>query len=425
MKLRLPGFAGRASWNLVDQVISSATNAVLSFVIARSVDAAAFGGFAVAFTVFSVVIGVSRAVGTSPLAIRFADAGPGSFRRATSSAVGFGVALGVGAGLGCVGVGIAIGGVTGQAMLALGVVLPALLAQDAWRFVFFAAGRPAAATLNDAVWAVVQVATVAAVLRAENPQVGWFLLAWGGAAAVAALVGVRQGQAWPRLQDARAWLADHRSLTGYLLAEFGTLQGFHQGAFAAIAVVGSLEAIGALRGAQILLGPVTILAVAALSFTVPELARRRGKLDRRRWLQCAGAVSGACTILGLAIGVVCLAIPDAVGRQLLGDTWQATEAVLWPTIVGQVGAALPAGAGAALIAMGRAKATFSLNAFFGPALFLGGIGGVLLAGAPGAAWGFAAAFWVMVPFWWIRLYKELSRRPATAASHVVSHEVNG
>ena len=74
------------------------------------------------------------------------------------------------------------------------------------------------------------------------------------------------------------WLREHRSLTGYLLAEFGTLQGCQQAALLLVSAIASLEAIGALRGGQVLLGPVTILQVAAISFAVPELSRRRDQL---------------------------------------------------------------------------------------------------------------------------------------------------
>ena len=74
---RTSGAARRAGWNLVDQVISSVTNAALSFVVARSVDVEQFGGFAVAFSVFALAVGLSRALATSPLGIRF-ESRPGN-----------------------------------------------------------------------------------------------------------------------------------------------------------------------------------------------------------------------------------------------------------------------------------------------------------------------------------------------------------
>jgi len=100
----------RASWNLVDQVISSGTNAALSFLIARSVSSADFGGFAVAFTVFSLVIGVSRAVSTSPLSVRFTRVQPGEFREAAAAGVGTAFTLGIVSGLGCLVAGLVVGG---------------------------------------------------------------------------------------------------------------------------------------------------------------------------------------------------------------------------------------------------------------------------------------------------------------------------
>ena len=60
----------------------------------------------------------------------------------------------------------------------------------------------------------------------------------------------------------------------------------------------------------------------------------------------------------------------------------------------------------ALIAMDRAKVTLSLQAVFAPLTLVGGIGGVVIAGAEGAAWGFAAPFWILLPFWWLRLRQQ-------------------
>ena len=75
----------RASWNLVDQMLSAGTNAVLSFVVAREVDAAGFGAFAVAFGVFSVAIGVERALVGQPWSIRHSAASPDEWRDAVGA----------------------------------------------------------------------------------------------------------------------------------------------------------------------------------------------------------------------------------------------------------------------------------------------------------------------------------------------------
>lgn len=418
--MKLPGVAKRAGWNLVDQVISSGTNAVLSFLVARSVDEQNFGGFAVAFTVFTLGIGISRALASSPLGIKFSDAGKDEFRRASAAAVGTAFAIGVVSGVGCVIAGLLIGQAAGHALLALGVVFPALLVQDAWRYVFFAEGRPAAAAANDAVWAVLQLGAVIALVAVGMSAVGPLVLVWGGSALAAAALGIRQARVLPRPDRALTWARTHRRTTGFMVAEFATVQGAQQGALLLIAGIASLEAIGSLRGVQVLLGPTTILAVAAISFAVPEFARRRSRLSARQWVQGGMAVSLAICAAGFVWGLVFVLLPDSVGVALLGDTWPGTSAILWPTIASQAGGTLSLGAAIMLIAMDRTSVTFSLNLLLAPLIFAGGVVGVLLDGAYGAAWGFGIANWlILIPFW-MRLRREarafVARRDSGSAA---------
>ena len=410
----MSGLLGRAGWNLVDQLLSSGTNAALSFLVARAVSDSAFGGFAVAFTVFALLLGVSRAVTSAPLGIRFSDAGDEEFHGASSAATGAALALGVVTGGATIIVGGVLGGDVGQALVALGIVLPGLLVQDAWRFVFFAAARPAAAALNDAVWAVVQLGAVAGLLVGEVPTAGPFVLAWGAAAAAAAVLGARQARTRPAARRSLRWLRDQFDLTKYLLAEYATLQGAQQGALLVIAVIGSLEAIGALRAVQILLGPTTILATAAFGFAIPEFARRRDSMTGRGWMLGALALSGVVSLAGACWGLVFEMAPSQVGAFLLGETWPATSEILAPTIVGQFGAAMGVGPAAMLYAMDRARQTFVVHAIEAPLIVLGGIGGVVISGAYGASWGFAGGFWTVLPLIWWKLWVEVRTRGSGA-----------
>ncbi|MHA6630583.1 hypothetical protein ACU61A_34525 [Pseudonocardia sichuanensis] len=399
----------RAGWNLADQVVSSVTNAALSVVVARSVAADAFGGFAVAFTVFAVLVGISRAVATTPLLIRFAGAEPERFRPASAAALGTALSLGLLAGAGCLLAGAWFDGPTGSALSALGVVFPGLLVQDAWRQVFFAEGRPAAATLNDTAWAVVQVAAVGALLLADVDTVGPLVLAWGGSAVMAAVLGVRQARNRPRPSATRGWLRDHRDLTGVLLTEFGTQQGSMQGALLVIAAVGSLAAIGALRGVQVLLGVTNILLMAAVAFALPELSRRRDGLTPRQWYGAAIGLSAVVAGLGFLWGLGFLLAPDAFGRALLGDTWDGVSEILFASVLGNALLASGIGPATMMRAMDRARMTLALNAVQCPLAFVCGVVGVLLWDAQGAVWGFAVAYAVTSPFWWLRLRREVRR----------------
>lgn len=407
---RSGGAARRAGWNLVDQVISSVTNAALSFVVARSVDVEQFGGFAVAFSVFALAVGLSRALATSPLGIRFSRAPATEAHEAAGSAAGTAVVLGVISGVVCLVVAALIGGPAGVSLAALGVVFPALLVQDAWRYVFFAAARPAAAALNDTVWGVVQIAAFVALLESGVVTAGPLVLAWGLSAGVAALLGARQARALPRPRRARRWWTAHRDVSGYLVSEYVLVQAGQQGALLIIAAVGSLEATGALRGAQVLLGPPMIVAMAAMSFAVPEFSRRRSTLDLRGWIGAASALSGGVALLTFLWGLAFALAPDALGEALLGQTWPGVDAILWPMVLSLVGSALSVGPSAMLIAMARTRLKFVVSFIEAPLLLLGGVGGVLLAGAYGAAVGFASAFWLVVPLTW-GLFIHAARRP--------------
>lgn len=420
--LKLPSIVRRASWNLVDQVISSVTNAVLSFVVARSVDEVTFGGFGVAFTVFSVLVGVSRAIGTAPLPILFSGVPRKDYVAASSAAVGSVLAMGILFGVGSLVVGLLIGGAAGGALVALGVVLPGLLVQDAWRQVFFAEGRPALAALNDTVWAVVQFAAVAALLLTDSGTVGPLVLAWGGAAVAAALFGYRQDRIIPRTSQARSWLREHHNLTKYILADFAAAQGSMQGAMLVIAALGSLSAIGALRGAQVLLGVTNILMMAAVSFALPEVSKRSATMTPSQWMKASLALSGFVSVLGALWGVLFIAAPDSVGEALLGDTWQGVREILVISVVSQFVLAFGTGPSTMLRAMGRTREAFRLNAIEGPLVFLGGVIGVLVDGAVGAMWGFTVAYVVTAPAWWWLMRREV-RKFVTAAATAAADRV--
>jgi O-antigen/teichoic acid export membrane protein len=409
---------GRASWNLIDQVISSLGNGLLSVLVAHSVDSNAFGGFAVAFTIFTLLVGASRAVATSPLGIRFSDAPSDDFRRASSAATGAALALGALGGVGCLVAGGLAADSVKPGLIALGVIFPALIVQDAWRQVFCAAGRPAAAALNDAVWVVGELAILSAVLVSGRASTPLLILSWGISAIPAALLGVRQGRTWPNPWRAVTWLLEHRTLTGYMATVFVTSYGSYQAALLCIGTLGSLESIGALRGVQVLLSPTAVLSVAALSFAIPEFARRRSELTKRQWYAGALSVSAIVALLGLSWGMICELLPNSVGRALLGDTWVGTSDILWAGILGQFGSALAVGPVTMLFAMDRARTTLSVQIVFAPLIFVAATGGVLIADARGAAWGLCFAYWGILPWWIYHLHQQVLLRADRGAASV-------
>ena len=80
-------------------------------------------------------------------------------------------------------------------------MLPGLLLQDTWRFSFFASGQGGKAFVNDITWALALVPLL--YLASQDASVTRFVLAWGGAAAFAALVSGLQAGIRPRVSRAR------------------------------------------------------------------------------------------------------------------------------------------------------------------------------------------------------------------------------
>lgn len=390
---------GRATLNVLDQVVSSATNLGLSVLVARSLSADGFGSFAVAFTIYAFLVGASRAVISQPLVVRYSARGEQAFDAAARSATGAATLLGVVAGAATVACGLLIGGTTGACLVTIGVLLPGLLLQDMWRAVFVAAGKPAGALVNDLVWAVVQFALVGGLLWRGLDSAPAMLAGWGVAALVAALVGGAQFGGHPRVRTSLAWMTQQRGLLGYYAAGFLAVMGANQIAFLLIAGLGSPADVGALRGAQVVLGPLNLLGYSVAAFALAEMARRQ--LSGRTAIQAALAVSAVMVAADLVWGIALIYLPDSIGISILGDSWSSVREVLPAALLGiaAIGSAL--GASTLLTARGFAKESFLISLLLAPGFLVLGVGGLQLGGAPGAALGLSLAQCVVAPvFWW-------------------------
>jgi O-antigen/teichoic acid export membrane protein len=403
------GSRANALWTVFDQVVSSGTNAAINFVIARRVGSAEFGAFAIAYTIFAMVVGLSRAAGTAPLGITYADASASAFRRAVRGASGTSLALGAVTGVGLLLVGAGLRGTVGLNLAAMGLIMPALLVQDAWRYASFALGRPLLAVANDLVWAAalgLGVVLLTVLAPGGGGGAAALVLIWGVAAGIAALVGVAQHQAWPAPRRARAWFTAHRETTGFMTAEFLSLQGAQQSSTLVIGAVGSTSLVGALRGLQTLLAPTTNLAVALMSFAIPEFSRRK-HMPPGAVLRGAYLVSGLVVVSSTLWGLAFMVLPGDFGAALLGDTWSQTHDLLLLAVIAQAGPGLAVGPAAVLYAFGRTRLTFWINLFFVPFLLACPVTGLLISGARGVVIGNIIVYWATIPPWLYYLHRQV------------------
>jgi O-antigen/teichoic acid export membrane protein len=399
-----------ASWNLVDQALSALSNIALSVAVARSVDAPAFGAFSIAFVVFGVFIALTKSLVGQPLQMRFSHVGPEEQRRAAGSGLGVALVLGLVGSLVLVGVAFVTGPTLRSALLALALILPALLVQDSCRMALFTCGRARGAAGVDAVWALVMVGLLLVVM--DRGSIVWLMLAWGAGALVSVVVACALLRVLPAPNRTVRWVRAHGNLTRYLFPEYFLGLGSMQLAILLVGTIAAAEAVGALRGAQVLLGPLGILGAGIFQFAVPEVARRPD-LPTRSLALFAGAVSGFLGVVTIGYLAVLLLLPDQWGTALFGDSWPGAAAVLLAMGLSSVFSSLANGPAGVLYGTQQARSTFRIHAVKGPVLLAAVLLGTATGGAVGAAWALAATEAAVLPAWVLTLRAALRARSAT------------
>ncbi|MEU9700530.1 hypothetical protein [Streptomyces sp. NPDC047981] len=369
--------------SVLDQAAASLTNIAVLVIAARASSADGFAAFSMVYIVFTVLLGLGAAfVGQSLVLERGAEPEVGA---AVRSAIAFTAAASTAAGMLLLAAGAVIGGPTGLAVLALGAVLPVVLVQDGLRYGFSALRTPHRALAADLLR--LACAVPALLLQPSGSSPARLVLAWGLSALPAALLGlvllqpyVRQLKGTPR----RYLRRDH--LGRRFAVEFAVGSGSSQLAVLGLGLLASPLVVGALRGASTLFGPLNTLFTSVNAFGPPLLGRAG---SRRATVRAAAVLAAVLALVALGWAAVLYALPDRVGRQLLGATWQSTAALLPAT--GSQYAVMAAGT-CALVTLRvlSPRATLGVQVVFSLLSVALMLAGHALAGAPGAAWGLAA-----------------------------------
>ena len=390
----------RVGWGIADQTASSLTNFALGIVVASQTTTASFGAFSLAFVTYLLVLNVGRAIVTLPLMIRYSGLDAGVPHDAVRAGSGTGLAVGVASGVVCVGVGIVVGGPFGAALFGLGIGLPGLILQDTWRFAFFAGGRDRSAFVNDIVWVAVLVPAFAVLIANGARDAMPFIVAWGGAASVAAGAGVVQSGVIPDPTRAMAWVRRHSDFIPQFTLETGARMGSSQLTYYVIGLVGGLVVVGAIRAGELVLGAFNVLFQGIHLIALPEGARllRQSRGDLVRWAILLSAVLSAAAA---AFGIACLLIPDWAGQAALGESWTPARMVLPVLVLSLVGYVVASGAGVGLRALGAANRLLRVSVLTSMVTLAAGFAGVQLGAAAGAAWGLAVGSWFGAVISWV------------------------
>jgi hypothetical protein len=403
---RLP----RVGWGIADQALSSLLNLGLGLLVARSVTSNAFGAFALAFSTYLLVLGVCRALIAEPLLVRHSAATEAVWRAAVRAATGAGLLVGLAFGVVCLVSGRLVGGLLGEALFALGLVLPGLLLQDTWRYAFFAGGQGKRAFANDLAWLVSlrPVLTVLELIGVHSVEA--FVIGWGLAAWLAAAVGALQARLIPNVCLAHRWISTQKDLAVPFLGEFVAVGAGELALFGVGGLVG-LAAVGALRGGQILLGPLRVLFLGIRLVAIPDGVRllRRSPLELRR---LAGVLSTLLVAAALGWAGVLLLLPATLGEKLLGSSWQHADATILPLSLAMAGIGAMTGAFVGLRALAAARRSLRSRVLIVPFTLAAALAGAELGGAPGTAWGTALVSWLAVGVWWRQFLNALAEHSA-------------
>jgi O-antigen/teichoic acid export membrane protein len=399
--------SGRLTWGLADQAISSLTNFALSIYVARTLGAAQFGAFSLAYVTYGLAINASRGLSIEPLLIRFSGTVLPTWRRATASSTGTALLVGLATGTCALAAGRLVGGTTGMAFLALGLTLPGLMLQDSWRYSFFALGRGHHAFLNDVVWAVVMLPAMVLLRISGHADVFWCVFAWGAGAAVGAAIAPLQAGVIPNLAGATKWLSRHRDLgPRYVLENTGgnaasTLRSY------SVSYILGLAAVGYIQAANTLMGPLNIIFAGISLITLPEAAKLLRSSPRHLPLYSA-AVSTGLTLLALVWGVVLLvALPRGLGQLMLGRIWRPTYPLVLPATLYIMSGCATSGALLSLHALGAARRSLRAVIPTSVLVIACAVAGALTAGTLGSMRYVAAASWLGALLTWWQLRQAL------------------
>lgn len=385
--------SSRASWGIADQVISSASNFLAQIIAVRVLSIADFGYFTVATSAWIIALGLNRAVAVEPLLIVLPPDQDEDQRK-----LSWGQALGA-----TLWIGVAVAVVLAAAsippfsrsvpLLPLAMLMGALLVQDTVRLGLIAEGRARAAAVIDSVWLLPLF--LAMFVRTDSPLLSSptrMLLLWGGSGALSAAAGLTLVRSRPVMHVWR-WFRVHWHLIRAYVPEFLVLSGTSHAAYVAVAVLASPADLGQVRAAQVLVSPLTVIVTATAVIGVTEVRRFKTSAnavelpgDRPIAMRISFAT---CLVTSLYCGAL-FALPETVGRQLLGSNWAAGKQLLPQVSIAVIAAGAALGAGVVLrsnAAAGRILRARTVTGLVTAGLTV--VGAIVAQGA-GAAWGLAS-----------------------------------
>ena len=405
------GAARRVAWGLFDQVLSSASNFLVTIIAAASLSATDFGAFALATAVCIITVSVSRGLASDPLATAHAGGPDAELRWAIRSAAGVSVAVSVVAAVLVAGIGFLVGGTIAWLFLALALTLPGVTLQDYLRYALIVRGDAKQTFMNDLFWTVLQVAFLVVAITLDGGAVALYL-AGGVAGNLAAVLGLVQARTWiGGPESIRPWLRRHRKLWPFFVLDNMVYQATTLVLVIVIALASSLAQVGGFRAAVTLFAPLAIIGRGVVGVAVPELARRRDDpiAIRRASLKIAWAL----TPMAVVWAILMLLIPDSLGRKILGESWDLAEPLLVLAGAATTVSLFTVGTVVGIRALGAGREGLTARLVVSVLVLGFASGGAFVDGAHGALAALAWSAPLQIAIWWWLLVKASQRAVRT------------
>jgi hypothetical protein len=363
-----------------DHYIYSLTNFLPTIAVARQVSMSSFALFASVLLVYSLVVGAIRASIGETLALRNRTAGEvedvlETLRHYVWLLIVFSALPAL--------VLVAVsplflpgmGDWLWVAMILL--ALPFHLAHDVARVVLLANRRTTVVLSADLLW--LGFTTFALISASWFDPLNSVTLLWSLGGVIACLVVVPPGLRRPSRPTA-IW--DRRySLPS--LSEYAMQPAVVQGSQLAAGLVGPASAVAALRGGAALFRPVQLALGAHRAMVI---GGGQGGGARNRDVLRGGLIFGS--LGSLAYGALLWIMPPWAGEALLGETWRFVELIILPFALSQVASQMTYATVTYLKAERRLRGIGSIRVLGVVSIPTGTLGGVLIGGTEGAAWGF-------------------------------------
>jgi hypothetical protein len=296
---------------VLSQAVTSLTNALLGFEIARRSSSKELGALGIAIALSLVVIGASRACCTELLLQRPVDGDEPMARRVAwqISVIGL-VTLGAAA--------LVLGPSVRVGVGLIAVAMPFMVMEDFERFVAFRDGAWRA-VVGDTTWLVSMVVVFGLLYRSGSRSTSAVVFAYvvGGLAGWLAMS--TRNRRTVMHSGSRGWWAAHPVRARTYGEEFVTSTVLSGLSLPLIGVTAGLAAAGDVRAYMTLLGPVTFTVQVCLllsSRRIGHLELRSCVTDGRLW-----ALSAVCALPVAAVGLVARLLPVDQGLAFLGPSW--------------------------------------------------------------------------------------------------------